>query len=109
MSCKTLRKYILFNAIRLRFRLVVKDFRGSAGTINGDRSGDIKSMISGELRRDEPLIQAIDQSSAVSPGAQRIPKRAAAGAVFWWMVNSLFRGAQRLSNQRSLPGQASMG
>ena len=47
------------------------------------------------------------QSFAASPRVQRIPKRAAAGAVFWWMVNSLFMGEQRSSNQRSLPGQAS--
>jgi mRNA-degrading endonuclease HigB of HigAB toxin-antitoxin module len=37
-----------------------------------------------------------------------MPRIAAAGAVFWWIVNSLFMGELRLSNQRSLPGHASM-
>ena len=40
--------------------------------------------------------------------AHRKPKMAAAGPIFWWMVNSLPIGEQRLLNQRSLPGQASM-
>jgi hypothetical protein len=39
---------------------------------------------------------------------QRKPKIAAAGPIFWWIVNSLAIGEQRLLNQRSLPGQASM-
>jgi len=33
---------------------------------------------------------------------------AAAGPIFWWIVNSLAIGEQSLLNQRSLPAQASM-
>jgi hypothetical protein len=40
--------------------------------------------------------------------SQKKPKIAAAGPMFWWIVNSLPMGEQRLLNQRSLPGQASM-
>jgi len=40
--------------------------------------------------------------------AHKKPKIAAAGPMFWWMVNSLPMGEQRLLNHRSLPGQASM-
>jgi hypothetical protein len=39
---------------------------------------------------------------------QRKPKIAAAGPIFWWIVNSLAIGEPRLLNQRSLPGQVSM-
>ena len=51
---------------------------------------------------------AYDEGLGVA-GAQRRPNRAAAGARFWWMVNSLFMGEHRLSNQRSFPGQSSIG
>lgn len=42
-------------------------------------------------------------------GAHRSPKMAAAGAIFWWMVNSVCIGEQRLLNHRSLPGHLSIG
>ena len=44
-------------------------------------------------------------AGAAGPGAHSKPKSAAEGAMVWLTVNSLFIGDQRLSNQRSFPGQ----
>lgn len=47
-------------------------------------------------------------SARAAEAPHKKPKMAAAGPMFWWMVNSLPIGEQRLLNHRSLPGQASM-
>ncbi len=81
----------------------------SAQTFGRRRGRGQETLAQQTIRRRRVRRFRSVQSLAASPGAQRIPKRAAVGAVFWWMVNSLFKGEQRLSNHRSLPGQASMG